>query len=47
MILIMQQTLPLLFNKLGEDEFIKLTENAEIIQTDNVKYIKLQENEIS
>ena len=43
MILIMQQTLPLLFNELGEEEFTKLTENAEIIQTDKVKYIKLQD----
>jgi hypothetical protein len=39
----MQQTLPLLFSELGEDEFIKLTENAEIIQKDKVKYIKLQD----
>ena len=43
MILIMQQTLPLLFNKLGEEKFIELTKNAEIIQTDKVKYIKLQD----
>lgn len=46
MILIMQQKLPLLFNKLGEEEFVKLTENAEIIQTDKVKYIKLQDEVI-
>lgn len=46
MILIMQQTLPLLFNELGEEGFIKLTENVEIIQTDKVKYIKLQDEVI-
>ena len=47
MIIIMQQTLPLLFNELGEEEFGKLTANAEIVKSDKFNYIILHNDETS